>query len=174
MKAIKILVFLALLVGTGYWVAGPYIAVTQLQRAVAAKDEAALARHVDFAAVRESVKEQFSATVLERMGAEENSLFAALGTALAPTMIGPVVDAYLTPAGLVEIINGDLPGDGKSADTRDGSLLKDAKLGYESIDRFAVTTRDAERPVKFILERRGWEWRVTDVVLPLETMSIGF
>lgn len=173
MKALKSLVFLALLLGTGYLIAGPYITVARLQRAVAAKDEAALARHVDFAAVRESVKAQFSAMVLERMGAEENSLFAALGTALAPTMIGPVVDAYLTPEGLVEIINGDLPGDGEGAEVSDGSLLRDAKLSYESIDRFAVTTRDPERPVKFVLERRGWEWRVTDVVLPLETMSIG-
>jgi hypothetical protein len=95
-------VFLLLVYG-----ASPYFSFWRFTVALRSGDTAALNARVDFPAVRESLKTQLAAYFsLERTGESpiKNKRLARLVTALRPTIIDTLVDAYVTPKGLAELI----------------------------------------------------------------------
>lgn len=45
--------------------------------------------------------------------------------------------------------------------------LADASMGYQSLDKFAVTVKDDDgENIDFILRRRGIGWKLTDIIVP--------
>jgi hypothetical protein len=47
--------------------------------------------------------------------------------------------------------------------------LQDAEYRYESLSRFTATIHDDDgRPVVFVLQRDGLQWRLADIRLPLD------
>ncbi|MFM9107687.1 MAG: hypothetical protein ACKOWF_13425, partial [Chloroflexota bacterium] len=45
--------------------------------------------------------------------------------------------------------------------------LADASMGYQSLDKFAVTVKDEESEnIEFVLRRRGVGWKLTEVIVP--------
>ncbi|GAA3917810.1 DUF2939 domain-containing protein [Luteimonas lutimaris] len=164
---------LALLAWTA---AGPYLTIRAIGDAVQARDERALAKQVDFPALRSSLKAQVADRIVREAGgrAQDNPL-AAFGLTVATGLAGGLVDAMVTPMGLGAIMEGRRTWDRIGARPRpsgDGTQvqprpLHDAEHRFESTSRFTATVHDASgRPVVFVLTRRGLNWKLSDIRLP--------
>lgn len=160
-----------------YTAAGPYLAINAIREAVKTEDSRALARQVDFPALRTSLKAQLTDRVVREAGAEaQSSLVGAFGLRLATGLVGGAVDAMVTPAGLGALMEGRKlwnRGAGiappSRADTgQQPEPLRGAVQRYESPSRFTATVHDdAGRPVVFVLTRDGLRWKLSDIRLPL-------
>lgn len=168
------------------FVAWPYVTAYRLKAAVKSGDTAALADLIEFPTLRQGLKEQLNAAMLARLAAEpggDSGLLAGLGlAALAGTFIDKAVDTYVTPAGVARLVAGDrlelqsgdrsnaagAATDGPGAEpTREP--FADAKMAYESFDRFVVTVPgEAGEANRFVLRRRGLGWKLTDILVPLD------
>src|SRR3712207_1152633 len=85
------------------YVASPYVSLWFFSRAIKANDRAALESHVDFPAVRQSLKEELRGR-LPQDRAKANDTMSGLVARLAPSLIDQLVDAFVTPEGLVALI----------------------------------------------------------------------
>ncbi|MFC3549608.1 DUF2939 domain-containing protein [Lysobacter cavernae] len=179
MKKWLVLPLIALLALLGWVAAGPFLTVNAIRNAVKAQDTAELSRHVDFPAVRASLKAQFDDYLMHQAGAQmQADPLGALALRLASGVSGSAVDAIATPAGLGAVLEGRnlmhrIGGGGRSDDTYAPSTppapLQGAKYGFESPSRFVATVRnDDGEPVAFVLHRDGLRWRLGEIRLPLD------
>lgn len=158
-----------------YVVAAPYITVFQMKSAAESHDGEALSEHIEFPSVRQSLKDQMNAMFAKKMAEDEDmkdNPFAALGAAFAGMMVDKMVDSYVTPAGITQLMAGEKPQpeENKESSTVSGQKpLSDASMSYESLDKFVVTVKgDDGGEGKFVLRRRGLGWKLTDIIIPLE------
>lgn len=185
-KALGAVVGTGLLAGGGYLYATPYININQFREAIEARDVPAIERHVDFPAVRSSLKEQLKAKLSEEITkqAGDNLLLqfglGSLGSAFGEPMINAAVDTYISPAGFKVLLAGTTPdaatpgsGDSTSAEASAaaGSTSAEAQVsaGYKSPNLFVVTSKDPQsgQSVKLNFERRDLvQWTLTSVSLP--------
>lgn len=171
-----------------YVVAGPYLAVRGIRTAVAEQDAAALSRHVDFPALRASLKAQLGDRLVRSVGIDAGSgLLGALGMRLAGGLTDGAVEVLVTPVGLAALMEGrkvwTLVGEGvlrpdrrpaaaqadSGADpaTARDEPLRDARYRYESLSRFTATVPyDGDGEVVFVITRKGIRWRLSDIRLP--------
>ncbi len=90
--------------------ASPYRAVNALREAAEAGDRERLVTFVDFPALRESLKAELNATVIAPMlDKAQGKPYSGLGTVLAGAMLGPMVDAMVTPEGVAEMVRRGRP-----------------------------------------------------------------
>ena len=155
------------------YIASPYFAFHQLQRAANAGDRDGLEATVDFPAVRDDFKAQLNTAFMAKMQSDpgmKDNPFAAVGMLLVPAVIGRVIDSYITPQGIALMVakartpqQGARPSDGDSGHIRSHS-------GYVSLDRFqAVVSNDAhpDQSLTFVMERRGLvTWKLIRIALP--------
>lgn len=167
---------LALLLGCV--AAGPFLTVNAIRDAVQAQDMRKLSRHVDFPALRGSLKLQLDDYLVRRAGPDlQSSAFGAIALRIASGMASGTVEAMVTPAGLAAIMGGrnmwQRAGGGNERIDRGAPAadpLQDAKYRFESPSRFTATVvDDSGQPVVFVLTRSGLAWKLSDVRLPLET-----
>ncbi|MGA0103382.1 MAG: DUF2939 domain-containing protein [Steroidobacteraceae bacterium] len=154
-------------------IASPWITVVRMQSAAAERDADALSFHIDFPAVREDLKGQVNAYVMATIAEEsDNNPFAALGGLLASVLVDKLVDAFVTPSGLVMLMEGEDPGlDFGRPDERASSRkpLEGARYRYLGWNRFAVIVpTDDGSETRFVLGRQGLNWRLVAIRLPLE------
>jgi hypothetical protein len=183
MKKWLILIVVVLLALAGGIAAGPFLTVNAIRGAVQAQDAAKLSQHIDFPALRASLKQQVDDYVVRRAGADvQSSLLGAIALRLASGTTDGIVDAMATPAGLAAVMEGRNFWDrlsGRRASSEDGYAtapprdpLEGAKYRFESPSRFTATIANADgHPVVFVLTRQGFSWRVTDVRLPLNAVG---
>lgn len=160
-----------------YVVAIPYITVHQMKSAAENHDGEALSEYIDFPSVRQSLKDQMNAMFAKKM-AEDNEMknnpFAAFGVALVGMMADKMVDAYVTPAGIAQMMAGEKPlrQAAQSSETSRSTAskpLSEASMSYESLDKFVVRIKDNDGGEdKFILRRHGLSWKLTDIIIPLQ------
>ncbi|WP_116474252.1 DUF2939 domain-containing protein [Zobellella maritima] len=185
MLKMKYLMALLMIAALGYLAAMPYITVNQIREAADRHDSQALAEHVEFDSVRQSLKDQLNTRLLQELGGKiKTNPFAALGAAFTNMMVDGLVDTYMTPAGIEQLMRGETPapgipnrssvshqpqGDAQSAPYPPNKPFADARMGYASLNTFVVTMKDEnEEEAKFILRRRGLEWKLTEILLPLD------
>jgi hypothetical protein len=181
MKRKPLLVIAAVVVGlflVAYF-ASPLLAVRGLIAAAKAGDEAALEQKVDFPALRQSMKDEMNARLVAEMrrdlGDRDNAL-GGLGMLLAPSLISSAVDALITPKAVAAMVTearepraADAVGQAAPQPESTGDRIK-RNYGYRSLDTFAVTLTDSQRPERkldLLLERRGvFFWKLAGVDLP--------
>lgn len=171
-----------------YVAAGPYLAVRGIRSALAEQDAAALSRHVDFPALRASLKAQLGDRLVRSVGIDAGSgLLGALGMRLAGGLTDGAVEMLVTPVGLAALMEGrkvwTLVGEGvigtppaqgiAQADPSRGETggltqpLQGARYRYESLSRFTATVPyDGDGEVVFVITRKGMRWRLSDIRLP--------
>lgn len=160
------------LVAMAAWVYfGPYVAARSLQSAVEARDSTRISEHVNFPALRESLKASvMSKLTTEATKSNEGGAFAALGVALVSSMIGPLIDAMVSPEGLANMLKGEKPKpDNPPAAADDASSGIERSSRYESLDRFVVTIKKKGEPdsMGFVFAREGlFNWKLSAVRLP--------
>lgn len=180
MKRRALLIATAVLALAGLY-ATPYVTLHQMRKAAAADDAPALAARVDFPALRENLKADMQQRMLDRDRNErgEPSPASTFGAALAGALLGPMVDALITPEALARILEGQRPvkaaiGFAKprpepgSADRARARL--ETAMGYESLNRFVFRVRhpgDDEDPIELVLHRDGLiGWKLAELRLP--------
>ncbi|HEX8431940.1 MAG TPA: DUF2939 domain-containing protein, partial [Longimicrobium sp.] len=105
------LAFMAACAAAGWLYFTPHLALRRLQAAAESGDDAALREMVDFPAVRASLKEEVRGAIADEMERDgKRSAFSAFGAALAGMMVDPLVDSFVTPAGIAAAARGERPG----------------------------------------------------------------
>lgn len=172
MKIIGNLLLLAIVAAVIAFFAAPGVAFFAVRSAADAQDAAALARLVDYGAVRQSLRPQLAGNpaavapapsfLEDPIGAVRSQLEQATPGAL------PDADGYLTPAALAALTRGE----GRYASQRtapvagaDSPLPSPVFWGVNRV-RMAVEDDGGSRTV-FTFERRGlFEWRLVHIGLP--------
>ncbi len=92
--------------------ATPYITLHQIHSAIERKDAAAVAEHVDFPALRESLKAQVLAKMQSEMdrSAIKDNPFAGLGQMLARGLVDQFTEALVSPEGVMLMLENGKPG----------------------------------------------------------------
>lgn len=183
MKKVIALLAAALLALAAYAAAGPFIAIHSIRGAIERHDTAALARHVDFPALRANLRAQLEDHLVRRAGAGmQADPLGALALRVAGAATGAVVDVLATPAGIALVLEGRdawhrVSGGGISptdtwAHVAPEDVFADAGYRFESPSRFTAAVRNRDgAPVVFVLTRDGLRWRVSDVRLPLRALE---
>jgi hypothetical protein len=174
-----VLVFLV----ASYFVS-PVIALQGLTTAAKAGDRAKLEQHIDFPAVRESLKAQLKAA-MTRSFAEDPKLrdnpFAALGQMLLVGVVDKAVDAYATPDAIANMVATNRPP--KSISTASNpppveqpkpktkTSTTESHLAYQDLNHFHASYRDKGDPpgdeLGLVMERRGlFTWKLVKIELP--------
>jgi hypothetical protein len=91
------------------YVAYPYFALYRLGEASRGRDIDAIESKVDWPRVRQGVKDDVDMALEARIKPDAGNRFAVLGMALADGMTSRVVDAAVTPAGLVAALAVEKP-----------------------------------------------------------------
>ena len=162
----------------------PHLTVRSMRLAAERGDAQALAAHVDFPALRESVKTQLADIMRERIGASGDSdrdnlgALRDVGARFATMIATPMIEAIVSPQALSLLFAGKgLARDGLAAatgtsDQRGGGDLPEwnATMAYEDLHTFAVTLHpdgDIAAPAKLIFKRNNllW-WKLSAVEMP--------
>jgi hypothetical protein len=142
----------------------PYFSFWRLMRALRSGDSAAVSSHVDFPAVRASLKKQLVARFAGATA--DHKRWANLG----PTLIDAIVDAYATPDGIAALLAN--PGALKNLQTPRQFRFSSGKPEDWSKVKYAFFTG----PRSFVVEREGiklrfrftgWGWLLNNLDLGL-------
>jgi hypothetical protein len=159
-KAIIAIAALVLAAIAGLYFGSPYWAAYSLEQAAQNGDADRIDMLSDMPQIREGLKSQISAALAQKLNAPDTkgNPFAALGALLAPTLVGKVVDAYVTPEGIAQIVKSGRPTAQAPENTAPASHFT-AQDEYLGLDRFRVRLHDnsADRAGPGLLfERRGF------------------
>ncbi|WP_413501619.1 DUF2939 domain-containing protein [Psychrobacter maritimus] len=161
-----------------YLYASPYLVLNNIKNAAQQGDADKLSGYIDFPSVKQSMKDQVKAAMVEEIAAsDEQDGFEALGTMLAAAMIDPLIDGLVTPDGVALMLQGqkldfdlnnDKPEDKPKAKNED----IDYKAGYLSFNGFKVQIIDANDPdesLDVIMHRDWLSWKVTRINFSLDS-----
>lgn len=162
----------------GYAAVGPFLTMYRIKEAIERKDLEGLSRLVDFPVLRENLKEQANALVIEDFTEEmTDDPFAALTIGLASKMAEVMVESLITPAGLAHLMEGGgAPRDRDSAPSVGlvesvAGLLVNARYTYDSASRVSlwIEGKEGDRDGddgRFVFFRHGVSWRLSNIVIP--------
>lgn len=146
----------------------PYRVVNDIKAALASGDQVRLEDDIDFPAVRENLKAQLNGEMLRRMGNNpelRDSPLAGLATLVAPSVVGTMIDNFVTPAGLTSLMEGNDPREGGDGQRKP---LEDASLSYDGLSHFKIDVPGRSgRHVLLYLGREGLGWKLNRIVLPI-------
>jgi hypothetical protein len=161
-KALAVTVAIAILMAVAaYWVAAPYVVMHQLQRAAQARDIEALDSHVDFPALRGSLRSQVSSTLENKMGNPKDNPIAALGSAIGMAVASPLIEIAVQPESVAASLRSGHwePVAATAANPPEG----DVKWTYEreGMGVFIARSKDS-----FVLVRHGFaDWKLSEIRL---------
>jgi hypothetical protein len=171
-KWIAVAVALLVIAG-GIYAGSPYYAAHSLRNAALEADIDKLDAHVDFPAVRESLKSQLTAAMMAKFQKDSemrDNPFAGLGMMMLPAIVDRTVDAFVTPDGIAALLRGQRPTDKVEANPD-----IESRTEYVGLDRFRVklrNTRQNEDGPSFLFERRGFaSWKVIRMELPASLLE---
>jgi hypothetical protein len=153
--------------------ASPYWELYRLRSAVQQRDAAAVAAHVDFPALRASVKAGFTGMFGKLMARPEMAGNPAMGylQSMAGALVERLVDQAVSPAGVIAMFEQgraapDKPEAARAATPSEGKL--DYSLAYRGWGAFAVSVKGQDEG-SFIFRRDGlWSWKLAAVEFPTQ------
>lgn len=171
MKKILVATAIAVIALGAVTYASPYYTLYQMKAALAERDATALAEHVDFPALRENVKQQINGAMAESVKATvgADNPFAAMGQAFASSMTNKMVDAMVSPAGVVALVNRSVVSSEEKVDGADTAQAPRAEAkgryvaAYAGWDRFVIRpTSNQDDGGGLVLRRHGlWNWKLS-------------
>ncbi|MFZ4877609.1 DUF2939 domain-containing protein [Janthinobacterium sp. Mn2066] len=151
--------------------ASPYYALHQMKAAIAERNVDALSSHVDFPALRGSIKSQLEKTMGESIQAAtaSDNPFAAMGQAMVTTMLGKMVDAMVSPEGVAAMVSKSAVGADADQNTPAAGAQEktDYSVAYAGWDKFVVRAKaDGDEKGGLVLQRHGlWDWKLSAIEL---------
>jgi hypothetical protein len=158
----------------------PHLTLYQMKRAIESRDADAFSEYVDFPALRENFKGQMMAKMNQDMSSQEmkGNPFAGLGQALATAFVGPMIDAMVSPAGVIAMMNSGkvtpLPvaAKGRAVPVSDAApnQTPNYSVSYKGWNRTVVRVNDQGKEqvgFGFVFKRDGlWSWKLSAVEMP--------
>lgn len=169
MRAFITIVILAAI--AAFFIYAPYRTVAKIERGIVNRDGEAIAKHIDFPSLRENVKAHMNSTLAEEK--ESNNPLLAMGAALSGSAVNSAVDALVTPQGFITMVSSAARFAGDTGASSKAQPLARASKRYHSFNRFAVTLKNEQKEVqmRFVLQRKGLGWKVTDMDVPTEALQ---
>lgn len=155
--------------------ASPYITLYQMKSAMQNSDGEAFSKHVDFPTLRENFKGQLMALMNKEMSTPDmtGNPMAALGQAMAVALINPMIDAMVSPAGMIAMMQSNKPissfsGSSKSASQDTLTTTPDFAVAYQGWDKIVVHNKiSGPEAGGFVFRRNGiWDWKLSGINLP--------
>ena len=170
------------------WVAAaPYLTVNAMRHAAERGDAAALARHIDFPALRENLKSQWADAMRRRLG-DGSGGWRDLGANLLASTSSPWVDALTSETAIATLFAGrdalsptqatatgtattDAAAASAPAPTNGGIATGDwhLRMGYKDLSTFTVQCNlagDPALPATLVFERRHLvQWKLAAIDL---------
>jgi hypothetical protein len=169
----------AVLLLVAAYFSSPFLALDSLSRAVRTGDRDRLSLLVDFPAVRTNLKDQFSALVAQRAGNRQEfkkNPLAGLVLMLVPVILDKVVDAIVTPDGIVELLSRPI-GD-HTKEPRESRKHWNRSWSFVDFDHFRAQYTDPDVPSAvfgLVFERRSlFSWKLTRLDLPTDELTRRF
>lgn len=174
MKKILWIMIIALIAIVGYAAAGPHITLEKIKTGIVENDSEQLAENIEFPKLRQNMKEQFNAGIMQQTAPElQNNPFAAFGMALAGKMVDGLVDAFVTPASLANVMEGKKQYSSSSnkqetPEEKKAKLFKNARYSYDSLDKFSIWMPNEQGgETRFVLARQGLSWKLVNIIMPM-------
>ncbi|GGX91728.1 DUF2939 domain-containing protein [Massilia dura] len=179
-RIVPIAIALLLLLAAAFWHFSPYLTLHAMRSAARAHDAAALAPHVDFPRVRESLKRQLHAATERKArdaagtGTGLAQAGAAFGAMLGNLVADKLVDSLVTAERLADAMReGQIAGQAEDENEGQAATAGKAEKRWtferDGADVFIARALDSrnEPAVGFVFERRGFAtWRLVSVELP--------
>lgn len=139
-----------------------------LKNAVQENDSNKVSTYIDFASVRQNLKDQIHVYVMQKTDSSNNHHLKQLENIFSTSMIEKIVDLAVTPEGVTKIMQGKKPND-PTNDSRNTSAEKTYTTRYLSFNQFEVSihTQDKFKNITMILERQNLSWKVTKINIPI-------
>lgn len=175
MKKIVLVVVIFVLAIIGYVIVGPFITIHQIKSAVEKQDSEQLSDNIDFPVLRSNLKEQFNAMVLKSAASElKGNPFGALAVGLASKLVEGMVESFVTPSGLVSVMEGEAPSRLKRDTVKAQASVKskpepfkNARNTYDSPNKFSVWVKnDNKEEIRFVFTRNWLSWKLSNIILP--------
>jgi len=176
-RSLKILIAAVLMLLVGWYAASPYLAFHQMRAAAERKDAEAFSEFIDFPAVRESLKASLTAKMMEEVGsASDDNPLAGAGAAFAMAMMGPMIDALISPQGIMLMMQGRKLGERvESAVDPSAATAPPRELtitsSYSDLDTFDVRVSPQDDPATQLglrFKRHGlFSWKLTSIEIPM-------
>jgi tetratricopeptide (TPR) repeat protein len=188
----KIVLILAGLVVAVGWLAWPYYALYDLITAVKNGDAVALEERVAWDSVRQGLRGDLSAFLLQKLSADakarNNDAGAALGAGLAaafgPAIINQLIDSYVTPQTISTLIRtgkpsvpiGGTPTADTSGEQKHQPDLKLVRFAFFSGGPFTFKVEIApeggsvQKELGLLFKWSG-DWKLTRIILPADAMD---
>ena len=153
--------------GTTWYFASPWYTLKQMRDAAQANDADAMSAYIDYPAVREDLKAEIMAQVMAE-AEKDKSDFGALGVGLASAMLGPMIDGFVSPAGLRAAFVANRNKQAAQPQQKAAGALNltdDVEIERRSFDEFAVGNK-SHPDGQMIFKRHGLGWKLSGVDLP--------
>jgi DUF2939 family protein len=155
-------VLLLLAFGFAWHVFSPAWTVYRMVSAAKSGDAGTLAAHVDFPALRADLRADLSARLAAASQADGGAT-GRMGTAIAGSMVGAVIENFVSPGGLrmtFAALDEHAPPDANA-----GKAPGKPRIERLSFDRFRLSREDGAG-LSFLFERHGLGWKLSGVDLP--------
>lgn len=106
-RRVGLIIAAIVLLALGCYAASPYYSFWRFREALRNADREKIAAHVDFPALRESMKRELHARFFPNASADKSKKkdrWRAMLENAAPSLIDTLVDAYVTPDGIVALL----------------------------------------------------------------------
>lgn len=176
----------AVILFLGAYGVSPLLAANALKSAAQAGDADKLQRLVDFPAVRESLKGQLNALVMQSIQSDpdlKDNPFAGFAVVMAPALVNQAIESYVTADGLSTMMAANRPAAVAPGATPPAAPKPSAPTTsaarfehrYKDLDTYVITSVSPDDPntqFSFVLHRRGlFGWRLTRIELPKALLS---
>jgi len=158
----------------GYVGVGPLITIYQIKSAVERQDSEKLSDYVDFPTLRTNLKEQLNSELMKKAATEsKDNRLLALGLALSPKLVESIVDSFVTPSGISNLMAGKKPlQPEKEQQAQEPSgrqrwePFKNSRYTYDSSSKFSVWVKDDKREeIRFVLTRDVLSWKLSNIII---------
>jgi hypothetical protein len=156
----------------GFLIASPFIAVSQMKRAIIDRDSKSLCERIDFQSLRKNLKNQFTPKLLQmRTTNSDNNFHAPIPLTFAFAFIDGLVEVLVTPAGVAALLEQgelfeDVPELEKTFRTFT-QMSNKSRFSFNSVSSFSLHILNAnEEKIEFSFQRNGFHWKLTNVIVP--------
>jgi hypothetical protein len=155
------------------YVVYPYVTLYRLGQAIRNGDASSLETMVDWAAVREGIKEDICDTVIDEPAeAKAGGQLPPFGAGFVRGITGNAVDARVTPQALAAVAQEPTKAPDPKESPKD-SVVRVSWAFFGGPAEFLVALRapGQANPIRLQMEFRGGAWQITRVWLPPELLT---
>jgi len=158
----------------GYAAVGPLITIYQIKSAVEQQNSEKLSEYVDFPTLRTNLKEQLNSELMKKAATDsKDKPFRALGLALSPKLVEIIVDSFVTPSGISNLMAGKKPQQPvkeqqaqESGGRKRWEPFKNSRYTYDSSSKFSVWVKDDKgEEIRFVLTRDVLSWKLSNIII---------